>query len=239
MVGCLTNEAISSVVSGLQYRYYTTDGDIVDTMPTAPGSYKITAYGGISNNYNLNYTFGILTINKTKLEATDNTSSDTVSVIIEGSFSVNTQINVSKKQNTEYADMNEAFNSFVSTHGEYINNILKDIYVFSYENYIPTTTGGTTSIKLYMPELFAQASNSDGEYYVAVMASDGSVSVVNGRQEGDYLVVETAEPLVKAVSVLREAEEVNDNQYDWLLYVGIAVAVVLIACAIIIVVKKA
>ena len=239
MVGCLTNEAISSVVSGLQYRYYTTDGDIVDTMPTAPGSYKITAYGGISNNYNLNYTFGILTINKTKLEATDNTSSDTVSVIIEGSFSVNTQINVSKKQNTEYADMNEAFNSFVSNHGEYINNILKDIYVFSYENYIPTTTGGTTSIKLYMPELFAQASNSDGEYYVAVMASDGSVSVVNGRQEGDYLVVETAEPLVKAVSVLREAEEVNDNQYDWLLYVGIAVAVVLIACAIIIVVKKA
>lgn len=240
MQGCLTSGAsFSSVVQGLQFAYYAMNGTELTEKPTASGTYRVVGYGATSQNYNITYKFGILTINKAEVKAEDNALSDGVSAIFEGSFSSDTTITITKKQNTEYADMTEAFESLKKLGEDYEGKTLSEIFVFTYENYVPTQSGGGATVRLYVPKLFAGANETEAlSYSVAVLASDGSVSVVNGTKDGDYLVIRTEEQVIKAVSVITEESE-KENNYDWLLYVGIAIAVLVIAAAIIIVVKKA
>ncbi|MGN0769051.1 MAG: hypothetical protein ACI4M8_06820, partial [Christensenellales bacterium] len=241
MNGCLTDDPMSAVVNGIKFRYYAMNGEELASQPKTPGTYRVVGYGATSQNYNLTYKIGIITINKAEVQADGGASSGSANAIFEGSFSADTIISVTIKQSTEYSDMNEAFESLKVFDEEYVGKALSDIFVFSYDNYIPSLSGNETTVKLYLPKLFADANETgetQTEYRVAVLAADGSVSVVSGTREGDYLVIKTEEQVIKAVSVLTEEKE-DKNEYDWLLYVGIAVAVLLIAASIVIVVKRA
>ena len=241
MNGCLTDDPMSVVVNGIKFRYYAMNGEELASQPKTPGTYRVVGYGATSQNYNLTYKFGIITINKAEVQADGGASSGSANAIFEGSFSADTIISVTIKQSTEYSDMNGAFESLKAFDEEYVGKALSDIFVFSYDNYIPSLSGNETTVKLYLPKLFAgvnETEETQTEYRVAVLAADGSVSVVSGTREGEYLVVKTEEQVIKAVSVLTEEKE-DKNEYDWLLYVGIAVAVLLIAASIVIVVKRA
>ena len=257
MLNCLTSDSILNVVKNIGYKYYNAvSGDEI-SLPSAPGTYRVIGYGATSENYNISYKFGLLTINKKSVAVSTNkgttNESSAPQIVFEGSFSADITINVSIAQSAEESTMTDSFNNFKDLNEEYKGYRLKNIYVFSYGQMTTNSQIGGTTIKIYMPELFTNAqsvqsdsaarfmrlANNDGVYYVAVLADDGTINVVKGYKEGDYLCVDTEEGVVvRALSVLTEDVSVS-NQFDWMLYVGIAIAVLLIAVAIVIVAKKA
>lgn len=258
MTNCLTSDRIEDVVQGLSYRFFkAVSGEEVPT-PTEPGTYKVIGYGATAVNYNISYKFGILTINKKHIAvapATQSGANSIPQILFEGSFSVDISITVSQAQSVEEAMMTDAFNNFKSLNEDFAGYTLKKIFVFNYSQYTTDSQVGKAKIKLYLPELFTAAQNTQtnenntarslllaansGEYYVMIMTGDGNVQIVKGYQDGDYLCIDTEEGMViKAISVLEEAKEKN-NSLDWLLYVGIAIGALLIAASIIIVTKKA
>jgi hypothetical protein len=170
-------------------------------------------------------------------------------VVFLGSFSTNTSITVTKKQNSAYADLTASFASFKQLNTQYDGYYLGDIYVFDYQNYTAASNGTKTTIKLYMPELFADNSASaasklgiklaaDGGYYVATLTTDGVMTAREAYRDGDYLCIETTDEQIKAVSVLATEQTEISAKYDWILYVGIAIAAILVAAAVIIVIKR-
>ena len=120
------------------------------------------------------------------------------------------------------------------------------VYIFEYINYTDSTTSYLSKIKLYVPELFAEATNAsdtdividESKYYVAVLSADGNMQIIEAEKEGDYLSFDAGNMQIKAMSILAHASEENNNGYDWILYLGIAVAVILIGLSLVIVFRK-
>lgn len=240
MKNSLTDDPISSVVKDLKFRYYdAVTGEQLSEKPTKPGTYRVVGYGASAENYSINYSFGILTIYKTKLTAESGSNAEDVNVDIEGSFTSGTKISVDRKQSKDYSDIKEAYSSFKQTSDEYRNTDLNDVFVFSYGDYVASTKQTSTVFKIYAPNLFGRNSNDGASVSVAVLASDGSIKVVQGQREGDYLKLSTEEQMLKAVSIITETTANSTGAYDWVLYLGIALSVLVLGLAIILVVKKA
>ena len=240
MKNSLTDDPISSVVKDLKFRYYdAVTGEQLSEKPTKPGTYRVVGYGASAENYSINYSFGILTIYKTKLTAESGSNAEDVNVDIEGSFTSGTKISVDRKQSKDYSDIKEAYSSFKQTSDEYRNTDLNDVFVFSYGDYVASTKQTSTVFKIYAPNLFGSNTNDGASVSVAVLASDGSIKVVQGQREGDYLKLSTEEQMIKAVSIITETTANSTGAYDWVLYLGIALSVLVLGLAIILVVKKA
>lgn len=240
MKNSLTDDPLSSVVSGLKFKYYDTNtGAQLAEKPTAPGTYKVVGYGASAENYTINYTFGILTIYQTKITADSGAGAGDVSVDIEGSFTSGTKISVDKKQSKDYSDINTSFESFKQTNEEYRNKQLNDIFVFSYGDYVASTKQSGSTFRVYAPNLFGANISDAEEISVAVLTSDGSIKVVKAQQEGEYLKFSTDEQMIKAVSIISATKDERSNAYDWVLYLGIALSALVLGLAIFIVVKKA
>ena len=250
--GLLGSGSVGSVLGdSIKYKYYDAKtGTELYEKPVEPGEYKVICYDGKSQNYNLTYNFGLLTINKREIFSvvkTDDADSKQ-SVTIEGSFSPNTEIVVTKEKNAQYASLTKAFDSFKETNENFAGFVLGNIYIMEYKNYTVSNKNAMSTIRIYMPDFFNTANNAsseesvvpeEGAYYVTVLDFDGNLSVIKAEQNGEYLKFEYdfSTSQIKAISLLTKYEEPK-NTYDWILYVGIALGVLLIAVAVIIVVKK-
>ena len=255
LVGNLTSASASSILSGVQYKYYdAVSGAEISGEPTVAGDYKVICYGASAKNYNLSYSFGILKINKVVLETTvqgSNSQGEQKQVVMEGSFSSNMSVTVNKKQNTEYVDMVTTYQSYVENNPDLGGYKLSDVYVFEYVNYVPSAIRGNVVIKIHSKDIIKLIQDSqkndastDGDsieqlkFNIALLDADGNFTIVEGYQDGDYICFETTDTQIKAVSILMDETIVMDDTLDWLLYVGIVVAVLLIGIAIVIVVKR-
>ena len=99
-------------------------------------------------------------------------------------------------------------------------------------------------VKIYAKDIFEKnkkASADDGEeekYYVARMSADGTMTILNAKKDGDYLVFETES--LESFAILTSTEQKGSaSGYDWLLYVGIGIGVLLIGIALLIVKLRA
>ena len=256
LVGNLTSASANSILSGVQYKYYDAiSGVEISGEPTVAGEYKVICYGATAKNYNLSYSFGILKINKVTLETTvqgSNSKGEEKQIVMEGSFNSNMSITVNKKQNSEYVDMVTTYQSYVENNPDFGVYKLSDVYVFEYVNYVPSAIRGNVVVKLHSKDLIKliqENQKNDGttdgdaneqlKFNIALLDANGNFTVVEGYQEGDYVCFETTETQIKAISILVDENIVISDTMDWLLYVGIAVAVLLIGIAIVIVVKRA
>ena len=197
----------------------------------------------------------ILKINKVTLETTvqgSNSKGEEKQIVMEGSFNSNMSITVNKKQNSEYVDMVTTYQSYVENNPDFGVYKLSDVYVFEYVNYVPSAIRGNVVVKLHSKDLIKliqENQKNDGttdgdaneqlKFNIALLDANGNFTVVEGYQEGNYVCFETTETQIKAISILVDENIVISDTMDWLLYVGIAVAVLLIGIAIVIVVKRA
>ena len=246
---CLTNDKFDRVVSGIKYRFYdaSTNTFVSETYPTRPGTYKVIGYDAVAENYNITYQFGLLTINKAAMtinvQSSTSSGGDKASIQIEGSFASDMQISVSEVENSDYSEIKDAFDLFKTTNSDFIGFTVSKVFVFDYTNYSATSNGSSMRIKLHIPGLLpSSASNAayaDGDnYYVAILAENGDLTIANATVDGEYLSFDANNIQIKAVSVLTMQEKETDS-YDWLLYVGIGVGVLLIVAAVVIVAKRA
>ncbi len=256
LVGNLTSANASSVISGVQYKYYDAiTGEELSVEPTLAGEYKVMCHSATSKNYNLNYSFGILKINKVVIETvvqTSNSREEQKQIILEGSFNSKMSVTISKKQNIEYVDMVTTYQSYVENNPDFATYKLSDIYVFEYVNYVPSAIRGNVVVKIHSKDLIellkhnqkddeSTGGSADEElkFNVALLDATGNFVIVEGYQDGDYVCFETSETQIRAISILVDETITMSDTLDWLLYVGIAVAVLLIGIAIVIVVKRA
>lgn len=256
LVGNLTSASANSILSGVQYKYYDAiSGVEISGEPTVAGEYKVICYGATAKNYNLSYSFGILKINKVTLETTvqgSNSKDEQKQILMEGSFNSNMSIAVNKKQNSEYVDMVTTYQSYVANNPDFGVYKLSDVYVFEYVNYVPSAIRGNVVVKLHSKDIIKLIkesqkndettggdANEQLKFNIALLDANGNFTIVEGYQEGDYVCFETTETQIKAISILMNENIVVSDAMDWLLYVGIAVAVLLIGIAIVIVVKRA
>lgn len=246
MKNCLTKDNILRVVSGMKYKFYnaSTNEYLSEDLPRTAGTYKVIGYDGVAENYNITYQFGLLTINKSAMDVEISSSGDgeKASIVIEGSFGADVKITVSEVQNTEYSAISDAFEIFKINNTEFAGFTISKVFVFEYTNYTTIGSGASMKIRLHIPGLLSTPANAawaDGDvYYVALLGVDGDMKIVEATVDGEYLSFEAGDMQIKAISVLTMQKQETDA-YDWLLYVGIALGVVLIAVAIVIVVKRA
>ena len=94
------------------------------------------------------------------------------------------------------------------------------------------------TVKIYAKTFLENSTVENDIYYVARMNSDGSVNMLEGYREGDYIVVNTDK--LEAFAILTDSVTVSEGKnLDWVLYVGIALSVVLVGVALLIVKLRA
>jgi len=227
--------------------YSTTDGEKIGGLPTEVGVYRIKLIDGECPNYVPTYEYGILTVNNNELKqpVTNSKFAVTGEVSVLGSFSADVSLIVKTTDILEYNQYVTAFESAKISEEMLADYGIIDVYYLKLSNgSITDFNGENMVVKIYARYYFnVFGDDYDGEYMVARISSDGTVNLLKAERDGDYLVFGTDS--LEAFALLASADnatlqgESGGNNYDWVLYVGIAVGVVLIAVALIIVKVKA
>lgn len=224
-------------------------GNVLSGNPTEAGVYIITPYGGVAPNYNVLYNYGILQVNKPIVQQSVSASSDTPDIIVEGSFGADISLMARVATDTQYNRVRTAYEVF-----KYGNETYKDYNIYSVydlrlsDGNVRQIGGGMMVVKLYLKGFFTSSESAyadDGEtnveqrYYVARMSADGTITILEAEKEGDYLSFTT--DTLETFAVLSTSATVASatGGYDWLLYVGIAMGVIMIGVALLIVKLRA
>ncbi len=245
-VGAINGERISDIFVNMPtVEYYSAvTGERVDN-PQAVGTYKVVPVGGEAKNYIVDYEHGILIINKNMVQQfiTNSTFATTGDVVVEGSFEESATLVVKTADTIEYNRYVTAFES-AKLADEALNEYsIFDVYHLKLNNGdISSQNGQSMKVKIYAKHYFDKlGENYEGAYNAARISSDGSIVLLEGEREDDYLVIYTEK--LEAFALLIPGAQISldsaSNDYDWVLYVGIAVGVILIGVALIIVKVRA
>lgn len=241
--GAVAGESISAVLTSLpSVRYFdATTGKEIDGIPTESGIYKVLPYEATSDNYILSYDFGILTLNKPLVQQSTPSNSFGVGgeVIVEGSFGSDVSLVVRAADTLEYSQYNTILDIYKLDNAEFASYEIAGLYYLRMsDGSVQMNGGGTMTVKIYAKTFLDNSAVENGVYYVARINSDGSVTMLEGRRDGDYIVVDTDK--LEAFAILTDSVVLtSDKNYDWVLYVGIAVGVLMIGAALLIVKLRA
>ena len=244
VTGAVNSESLNAVFTAMPaIDYYSvTNGEKIDGQPVNAGVYRMTPYGGASQNYNIEYKHGILNVNQKLLNKSVSNSkfATTGEVLIEGSFDSNVSLIVRTADTIEYNQYVTVFESARLTDVSLKDYSVFDVYYLKLSNGSVVAYGNDSMvIKIkakYYFDAFPANAEAENKYYVARISNEGTVELIEAAREGDYLVFSTDK--LEAFALLASADTAvikTDKKYDWLLYVGIGVGVVLIAVALIIV----
>lgn len=242
--GSVNGERLNKVFSQLpDLEYYSTkNGEKLGEVPTAAGTYKVVPAGGVSDNYNVEYSYGILNINKNAIDQTVNNSryDEIGDVRVEGSFAGDISLVVRSTDTMEYNQYATAFDSAKLKDEALANHYIVDVYYLKLSNgSVSNSDGGKMTVRIkanYYFDMFEETEEQQ-VYAVARISADGEIDLLEATREGDYLVFDTDK--LEAFALLSTTDissiDAQSSNYDWVLYVGIAVGAVLIAVALIIV----
>lgn len=208
------------------YHYNATAGEFVTGSPTEVGVYRIIPADAYDNNYIISYTEGRLTINSVQLVANTNLAGG---LMLQGSFSPETSLNVRVVQNGIYSKAGNSFEVFKMNNANYAKSGLADIYEISLSE--GSVTGNDTiTIRMLLPV----ALRGQETYQVAHIKLDGSIEIIQVTAEGEYLEFSVSE--LGNFSIVVEQDKATSQIW---IYVAIAGAILVIVLGIIIIKKKA
>lgn len=255
--GNVNNENISNLETPPVIEYYNNStGEKLSWKPSAAGIYKVKPAGAVSRNYNISYSFGILTINKSQLVYNSGANETQNNMVIEGSFSADVNIVVKEIKKVEYTSYKAMFDTFKINYPEFIGYNLSTIFYIQFsDGTVELTDSGKMKVKILISDIlgpdylktlntnsishdsaFSMNMSDIEEYYVAHFKSDGTVECIRAEREGDYIVFETNS--LEAFCVITNAELSKKNN-SWVLYVAISAGVVLIVCSLLLIKKRA
>ncbi|MFA6867450.1 MAG: hypothetical protein WCR54_08075, partial [Clostridia bacterium] len=241
LVGNVNNETINNLDKKPDIVFYdNVTNEKLASVPTKAGIYKMIPSGAESKNYNIQYSFGILNINKPVLSFTDNGSTSS-SYELEGSFSSGTEVVVREIANSEFSSYKTMYDSYCiendSFGGTDINNV---IYINFDDGSVSLSEGDKITIKMSLVDVLGdKASNAkEGDIYqVAHFTSNGTVEKIEARVEGNYLVFQSSS--LEAFSVITDASNDVSSDKMWILYVAIGISLLLIGLTILLIKKRA
>lgn len=244
VTGAVNSESLNEIFTAMPVIEYcsATDGVKIEGDPVNAGVYVMTPYGGVSQNYNVEYKHGILNVNQKLLDQSVNNSkfATTGEVLVEGSFDNNVNLIVRTTDTIEYNQYVTIFESSRLSDEKLSDYSVFDVYYLKLSNGSVVAYGNdsmTIKVKAnYYFDAFSADEATDNKYYVARISNEGTTELIEAERDGDYLVFSTDK--LEAFALLTKADTAvitTDKNYDWLLYVGIGVGVLLIAVALIIV----
>ena len=241
--GAVAGEGVSAVLTSLpSVKYYdATTGAEIDGIPSVSGIYRVLPYDASSDNYIISYEFGILTLNKPLVQQSTPSNSFGVGgqVIVEGSFGSDVSLVVRAADTLEYSQYSTMLDLYKLENADFAAYEIAGLYYLRMsDGSVQLNSGGSMTVKIYAKTFLENSTVENGIYYVARMNSDGSVNMLEGYREGDYIVVNTDK--LEAFAILTDSVTVSEGKnLDWMLYVGIALSVVLVGVALLIVKLRA
>lgn len=235
-------------VTSPSIRFTDSTGNVIAT-PTEAGIYVMTPYGGRSDNYVVTYDYGVLQLNKPSV-AQSGSDEETPAIVVEGSFSADVTLVARVATDIQYNRVMTAYEVYKLANEEFKEYNVYSVYDLRLsDGNVKQTDGGMMIVRLFMKDFFkamdrvAYADDEPGEtteqkYFVARLSADGSVTMIEAERDGDYLVF-TTDRLETFAVLSTTVSSGSAKSYDWLLYVGIAVGVVMIGIALLIVKMRA
>ena len=246
--GAVAGERLNKIfVTQPSVRYSDSFGNVLSKEPTEAGIYVMTPYGGVSKNYIVTYNYGVLQLNKPVVSRSMSGDEEEPDIIIEGSFGVGVSLVARVANETQYNRVMTAYETFRLTNEEFKDYNVYTVYDLRLsDGNVTLSGGGRMTVRLLLKDFFksrlvAEAADEDEQeekYYVARLSADGTITMLDAEQEGEYLVFST-ESLETFAILSSTISSGSSGGYDWILYVGIAFGVIMIGIAILIVRLKA
>ncbi|MCR4660610.1 MAG: hypothetical protein K5765_01255, partial [Clostridia bacterium] len=262
IIGLLGSDTLSSAITNYNYLNVdffdaSTGAKLLD-KPNSPGVYRMCYNNAESNNYYIQYQYGLLTINRSSINSDNLNDTD---IILEGSFDKETEIVISKQNDSELNTFVQAFQSFknsIDVNDEETDELLltvknyylSEIYYINYINYTQSENDKITRIVIgfengkvkKLSNNVIGAEENEIKYYVAYLDDNGTITVTEAIYSESKLSFDIDDnKKIVAFSVLSEVNNLEDNteinNISWILYLSVGLALILILISVVIFIK--